>query len=311
MLGSTMRIALAGGRGLLGTPLGQALAADGHAVVVLTRRDAAGAPAAPGQVTLARWEPDGPIDALARVVDGADVVVNLAGESIAARRWSAAHKARIRSSRVPVTLSLAAAVRKAASPPAVFVNASAIGYYGSRGDEILDEAAGAGADFLAGVCREWEQAAMEAAGAARVVLIRTGLVLAQDGGALAELVRPFRLWVGGPLGSGRQYMSWIHLADWVDLVRWAIRTPAAAGPINATAPNPVTNVEFSRELARALRRPSWLPAPAFALRLVLGELADALILGGQRVVPARATALGFRFSYPDLPPALASLFGRR
>jgi uncharacterized protein len=310
MLGVTMRILLAGGRGFLGTPLGLRLAADGHAVVVLTRRDTAGAPAVPGQVTEAHWEPDGPVDVLARVLDGADAVVNLAGESIAARRWSAAHKARIRGSRVPVTRNLAAAIRQATSPPSVLVNASAIGYYGSRGEEVLDEAAAAGSDFLAAVCQEWEQAAMGAAGAARVVLIRTGLVLAEDGGALAELVRPFRLWVGGPLGSGRQYMSWIHRTDWVDLVRWVIHTPAAAGPINATAPNPVTNAEFSRELGRALRRPSWLPAPDLALRLVLGEMADALILSGQRVVPARATALGFRFAYPDLPAALAALFER-
>jgi len=306
-----MRIAIAGGRGFLGTPLSQVLAADGHTVTVLTRRDASAAPASPpGRISSARWQPDGPIDALASVLDGVDVVINLAGESIAARHWSAAHKSRIRDSRVPTTRSLVAGMKMAASRPAVLINASAVGYYGWRGDEILDETARAGTDFLATVCQEWEQAAMDAADVARVVLIRTGLVLARDGGALVEMVRPFRMWVGGPLGSGHQYMSWIHRVDWVDLVRWTIRTPAATGPINATAPNPVTNAEFSGELAHALRRPSWLPAPAFALRLALGELADALLLSGQRVVPARATALGFRFAYPDLEPALAALFQR-
>jgi uncharacterized protein len=308
-----MRIVIAGGRGFLGTPLSQALAADGHAVVVLTRSDtpASSPAAAPGRITPARWQPDGPLEAWASLLENVDVVINLAGESIAAHRWSAAHKARVRDSRVPATRKLVAAMRVAARRPSVLVNASAIGYYGWRGDEMLDETAEAGTDFLATVCREWEQAAMDAADVARVVLIRTGLVLAPDGGALAELVRPFRLWAGGPLGSGRQYMSWIHRADWVDLVRWTIRTPAASGPINATAPSPVTNAEFSRELAGALRRPSWLPAPAFALRLVLGEMADALLLSGQRVVPARATALGFRFAYPDLAPALAALFEPR
>ena len=307
-----MHVVIAGGRGFLGTPLSRALADDGHAVVVLTRRDASPSPpAAPGRITSARWQPDGPIDALAAVLDGVDVVVNLAGESIAGRRWSAAQKARIRDSRVPVTRSLAAAVRTAVSRPTVLINASAVGYYGWHGGEILDETAEAGADFLATVCREWEQAAMAAADVARVALIRTGIVLARNGGALAEMVRPFRLCVGGPLGSGRQYMSWIHQTDWVDLVRWTIGTQTAAGPINATAPNPVTNAQFSRELAHALRRPSWLPAPAFALRLALGEMADALLLSGQRVVPARAMALGFRFTYADLGPALTALFEPR
>ena len=307
-----MHVAIAGGRGFLGTPLSQALADDGHAVVVLTRRDPSPSPpATPGRITSARWQPDGPIDALASVLDGVDVLVNLAGESIAGRRWSAAQKARIRDSRVPVTRNLAAAVRTAASRPTVLINASAVGYYGWHGGEILDETAESGADFLATVCREWEQAAMAAADVARVALIRTGIVLARNGGALMELVRPFRLWVGGPLGSGRQYMSWIHQADWVDLVRWTIRTQTATGPINATAPNPVTNAQFSRELAHALRRPSWLPAPAFALRLALGEMADALLLSGQRVVPARATALGFHFTYADLRPALTALFEPR
>jgi uncharacterized protein len=304
-----MHIAIAGGRGFLGTPLSLALAAQGHAVVVLTRSGASGSPApAPGRVATAHWSPEDPAGAWASAIDLADVVVNLAGESIAGHRWTAEHKARIRDSRIPVTLSLAAALRSRGGPPKVFISASGAGYYGDRGDELLDEQASAGRDFLARLAQEWEHAALQAADAARVVLIRTGIVLAKSGGALQEMARPFRLGAGGPLGSGRQYMSWIHLTDWVSLVCWAIRTAAVAGPLNATAPNPVTNEQFSRELGHALHRPALLRTPAFALRLVLGEMADSLLLTGQRAVPAKARALGFDFAYPDLGPALADLF---
>jgi uncharacterized protein (TIGR01777 family) len=193
----------------------------------------------------------------------------------------------------------------------VLVSASAVGYYGNRGDEFVTETTPPGTDFLAGVCQQWEQAASEAAGLTRLALVRTGIVLARDGGALPQMARPFYLFAGGPVGSGRQYVPWIHKADWVSLVSWLIRTPSATGPFNATALEPVTNAAFAKALGRALHRPSLLPAPAFALRLALGEMADALLLSGQRAVPSRATGLGFSFAFTDVDTALADIFGPR
>jgi uncharacterized protein (TIGR01777 family) len=193
----------------------------------------------------------------------------------------------------------------------VFISASGVGYYGARGDEIITEADHGGSDFLAGLVRQWEDAAMAAASAhTRVVALRSGIVLAPDGGALARMLVPFRLGLGGPFGSGRQYMAWIHRQDWVDLTRWLLATNAAAGPVNAVAPTPVTNEEFAATLARVLRRPHLLRAPRFALRLALGEMADAALLTGQRVIPSKAQALGFRFTWPALEPALRALIER-
>lgn len=300
-----MKIILAGGTGFLGRSLAGALRAEGHHVVVLTRR-----PRSNGEgLRYVRWDPDGQIGPWAVTLEGADGVVNLAGEPIAARRWTPAQKERLRASRRDATGSLARAIRAMPRPPPVLVNASAVGYYGSRGEEELTERSAPGADFLATVCVKWEADA-EAAHSARtrVALVRTGIVLERDGGALAKMLLPFRLFAGGPIGSGRQYMSWIHRADWIDLVRWILRTPAADGPINATAPNPVTNATFSRALGRAIHRPALLPTPAFALRLALGEMADALLLSSQRVLPARAVELGFEFRYTNLDSALAAIF---
>jgi uncharacterized protein (TIGR01777 family) len=308
-----MKLILAGGTGFLGRPLAESLAHDGHAVVALTRSLPPGVERhVPGSgtpgITETGWTTDEAADRLARTVGGADAVVNLAGESIAAGRWTRARKAKIRDSRLAATRTIVAAMRAASPPPPVLVNGSAVGYYGDRGAQALTETSASGSDFLAQVSVEWEREARTAeAFGTRVVLVRTGLVLERDGGALAKMLLPFRLFAGGPLGSGRQYMSWIHRADWLDLVRWAIITPAAIGPLNATAPNPVTNAEFSRALGRALGRPSWLPAPAFAMRLVLGEMADALLLGGQRVLPARAQELGFTFVYPQIDQALKAI----
>ena len=293
-----MRIVVAGGTGFLGSALTQALAADGHEVVVLTRTPTP-PPAPAHHIHLLHWQPNGQSGPWASVLDGAGAIVNLAGESIAARRWSSARKILIRNSRVQATRSLVSAVHAARSSPPVFISASAVGYYGPHGDEILTEEARPGGDFLATVCEDWEREAARAADRARVVLIRTGIVLARDGGALSKMLPPFRMFVGGPLGSGRQYMSWIHRDDWVEIVRWALLTSSVSGPLNATAPNPVTNAEFSSALGSALRRPSWLPAPGFALRLVLGEMADALLLSGQRILPAKANALGFRFAFAN------------
>jgi hypothetical protein len=302
-----MKVVIAGGTGFLGQPLVRSLIDDGHEVVVLTRGATPRTPTTAGR--LVPWSPaDGGGTWLAEL-EGAAAVINLAGESIAARRWSDAHKRRILDSRLQATHSLGHAVLAAARPPEVLVSGSAVGYYGPLGEEIVTEDHGPGSDFLATVCEQWESAAMRAAGdATRVCCIRTGLVLDRDGGALPRMLLPFKFGVGGPLGSGRQYWPWIHRADWVALIRWTIETKTVSGPINATAPSPVTNAAFTRALGRALHRPAFMPAPAVALRLALGEMADALLLSGQRAVPAKAERLGFRFRYTDLDEALRAIF---
>ncbi len=301
-----MKVVIAGGSGLLGSALVAGLADERHEVVVLTRTPdttrAAG-------VTHVQWTPDGATAPWTSALDGADAVVNLAGESIGAARWSAARKQKIVDSRVHATRSLVNAIAASNSPPPVFVSGSAVGIYGPCGDQVITEDSPAGADFLAQVCGAWEAEAARAAGSrVRVVRIRTGLVLDRRGGALPRMLRPFRLGAGGPLGSGRQYWPWIHIDDWVRLVRWAIVTPALSGPVNVTSPDPVPNAEFARRLGRAMHRPSLLPTPGFALRLMLGEMADGLLLSGQRAVPAKASGMGFAFRYSGLDEALASLF---
>ena len=292
---------ITGGTGFLGTALVKALRDRGHHVTVLTRH-----PGKPGE---ALWSPGDEATLLA-LVDGASAVINLAGEPIAGGRWTPARKEAIRASRVGVTRALATAISTAAAPPSVFVSGSAVGYYGVRDSTPLDESSGRGADFLSDVCGEWEAAAWSASGLARVVLLRTGIVLAGKGGALPQMALPFRFGVGGPIGSGAQYMSWIHLQDWVNLALWALERDTVSGPLNLTAPTPVTNEEFSRTLAAELRRPGFMRAPAFAMRLLLGEMADALILGGQRVLPRKAQAEGYAFRYPHLAPALHAIYGR-
>jgi uncharacterized protein len=301
-----MRIVIAGGSGFLGSALSDALAHDDHDVTVLTRHvrgDAAGHP----RVSFRAWTPNGQSGPWAEAVEGADAVVNLAGESIAAKRWSAAQKQRIRDSRLQATRSVTAAIRQAQRKP-VLVSGSAVGYYGDRGEEPLNEASPPGRDFLAGVAQEWESAANDVAALTRVVCIRTGIVLDRRGGALPKMLPPFMFFAGGPLGTGDQYMPWIHKADWVRLVVWAIHTDTARGPVNATGPAPVTNREFSKALGRAVGRPSVLPAPAFALRLALGEMADALLLSGQRALPVRASDGGFAFRFPNVDAALGDIF---
>jgi hypothetical protein len=306
-----MRIVVGGGTGFLGQPLCEALCRSGHEVIVLTR----GAVLAPEEgvwrdqprVVPARWSATTDLAGWAHVIEGADAVVNLAGESIASGRWSEERKRRVVESRLQSTRGLVRAL--AAAPPRRrrFVSASAVGYYGSRGDEPLTEDSPPGSDFLARLCVSWEAEARAAAGGAcHVASVRTGIVLARDGGALAKMLLPFRLFAGGPVGSGAQYMSWIHRDDWVALVRWLVEGPHD-GAFNATAPAPVTNREFARDLGRALGRPSAMPTPALALRLALGEMADALLLSSQRALPRRAVELGFEFRYADLPDALAAL----
>ncbi len=309
-----MKIVIAGGTGFLGRSLADALAREPatlqHDVIILTRqRVSSGRPSQPRLLT---WAPSGAVGPWAAELDGASAVVNLAGESIAGRRWSDAQKQRILDSRRLATRSLVSAIRQATRPPLVFVSSSAVGYYGPRGDEIVTEDAPAGSDFLARVCLQWEEEAARAEGPrTRVVRLRTGLVLARDGGALPKMLPPFWFGAGGPVGSGRQYWPWIHRQDWIDLVRFAIQTSAVSGPLNATAPNPATNAEFARLLGRALRRPALLPTPGFAMKVLLGEMAGALLLSGQRAVPAKVEAAGFRFTFGALEDALRAMFQKR
>jgi uncharacterized protein (TIGR01777 family) len=288
-----MKAVIAGGTGFLGSALAASLRLDGHEVVVLTRH-----PKDRGQ---AAWTD-------ASAFDGAGAVINLAGESLDAGRWTDARKASILESRIKATESLVKTMTSLTPRPAVFLSGSAIGVYGAHGPEALTEESPSGSDFLASICVAWEAAAMAAAWMTRVVLLRTGLVLDKSGGALPMLARPFRLFAGGRVGSGDQYWSWIHRDDWVRMVRWAIDTAAITGPLNLTAPSPATNRDFTAALARALHRPAVAPAPAFALRLLLGEMADAVILNGQRVLPAKATTNGFEFRYPDLDSALRAIY---
>jgi uncharacterized protein (TIGR01777 family) len=301
------RIVIAGGTGFLGRPLADLLASEGHDVVILTRH-----PGTRSSTRAVEWNPDGSAGAWAAEIDGARAVINLAGESIAGKRWTAAHKKRVLESRVLATRSIVAAIQQAKNPPPVFVSGSAVGYYGPRGDEVVTEETTRGNDFLADVCVQWEtEASRAAASRTRGVCIRTGLVLERDGGALPAMLPPFWLGGGGPVGSGRQYWPWIHRADWVAMVHWAVRDDNVSGPVNVTAPEPVMNREFAKALGRAMRRPAFMPAPAFALRLLLGEMADGLLLSGQRAVPSRAERSGFRFRYARLDNALDDLFQRR
>lgn len=294
-----MRIVVAGGIGFLGSALVDRLQKDGHAVTVLTRQLA--------RSHHVRWDPYGAITTWAHTLEDADAVVNLAGAPIN-RRWTAAHKRAMWNSRVHVTRSLVAAMKSVRRIPPTLVTASAVGVYGPHADEALTEESGAGSGFLAALGVAWEKEALAAGPQARVVLLRNGIVLARHGGALPTMALPVRLFVGGPIGSGRQYISWIHLDDWTALVRWALTNTDVSGPLNATAPNPVTNLEFVRTLGGVLHRPAFMPAPAFAVRLALGEMAD-VALTGQRVFPEKAHSLGFEFRYPLLEPALHAIYG--
>lgn len=310
-----MKIVIAGGSGFLGRALTARLDADGHDVVVLTRQPADSS----GRIRRVVWQPDGtapPPEAgqptgWARELEDADAVVNLAGEGIADRRWTAARKRALLESRTHSTRSLVAAIRAASRRPRTFVQASGVGYYGVAGDDVIDESSPPGSDFLAGLCMNWEAEAraVEALGC-RLVIIRNGIVLARHGGALKKMLLPFLFFVGGPIADGRQYSSWIALDDWTALVAWALATTSVSGALNGTAPEPVTNAQFSKALGRAVHRPSWIPVPGLALRLLVGELADAGLITGQRVVPKRALSLGFTFTYPDVDAALAEAVRR-
>ena len=300
-----MRVVITGGTGLIGSALARELGAAGHDAVVLTRDLGKTGPLPPG-VRAAQW--DGrTAEGWKTLLDGRTAIVHLAGDNIASGRWTAEKKRRIRDSRVVSGGAVLAAIREAKEKPRALLQGSAVGYYGPRGDEPVGENEPPGHDFLAGVCKEWEAstAEAEALGVRRAVL-RTGVVLAREGGALPKMSMPFRLGIGGPVGNGRQGFPWIHLADEVGAIRFLLDREDARGPFNLTAPNPVTNRELSRSLGRVLVRPSLLPVPGLALRFAFGELADTL-LQGQRAVPSRLLELGYAFQYPEVEPALKSL----
>jgi uncharacterized protein (TIGR01777 family) len=293
-----MQVLVTGATGLIGRPLVRALGAAGHAVTVVSRT--------PGRAPMRAvgW------DALPAVVSESDAIVNLAGEPVADGRWTTARKQAIRASRIDGTRAIVRAIRGASRRPSVLVSASATGYYGPRGDGIVDENVGPGSDFLAGVCKAWEAEAQAAEALdVRVVRLRIGVVLSADGGVLGRTLLPFRAGLGGPIGGGAQWMPWVHVDDVCGLVVAALGGQEWQGPVNATAPNPVRNREFARALGRALGRPAVLPLPGFALRLAFGDMAEVL-LTGQRAVPAAALARGYAFKHPELPGALADLLAR-
>lgn len=293
-----MRITLTGATGFLGTRLIQLLREEGHDLRILSRKPE-------GRPGYFAWDVlAGPPPAAS--LEGADAVIHLAGEPVA-QRWTDDVKLAIRRSRIEGTRNLVAALGALPARPRTLVCASAIGYYGSRGEEVLTEASNPGTGFLPQVCTEWEQAAGEArALGMRVVTPRTGVVLGKEGGALRKMLPLFRACVGGPLGGGRQWMSWIHVEDMVRLIAFAVRSAGMDGPVNAVSPNPVINAEFTRELGAALHRPAFLPVPEFALRALYGEMAG-ILLDSQRAVPTAAEAAGFRFLHPELTETLRGL----
>ena len=300
-----MKLLITGGTGFIGSALCKTLAQHGHELIILSRDLSRRAPSA--RVTFYVWgAPE-----WQRAAQGVDAVINLAGEPLAAKRWSPQQKSRIRESRLVTTRRLVEAMARWPKKPAVLVNASAIGYYGPRGDEQLTEADGPGEGFLADVCRAWEAEALRAESLGiRVVRLRIGLVLGCGGGALSKMVPPFRWYLGGPLGTGRQWVSWIHQDDVVGLIEWALANPLIQGAVNATAPTPVAMREFCRRLGEALHRPSWVLVPSFALRFLLGEMAD-LLLTGQRVIPHVALQRNYPFAYPSLLQALQACVAPR
>jgi uncharacterized protein (TIGR01777 family) len=327
-----MKVVITGSSGLVGTALTDSLVRDGHTVVRLVRTGAkkedrksggelrqkesrrSGQKGDGERIVNVAWNPNTcdlegePFGVDQEKLEGADAAVNLAGASIAGESWSEERKALLRSSRVHITRELVCSLEKLEDGPKTLVSASAIGYYGNRGDEVLTEESKAGDDFLARLAQEWEAEAVKAeALGMRVARLRFGIILAKHGGALPQMMRPFKFGAGGRIGSGQQWMSWITLQDTVMVIRKILENRAVSGAVNVVAPQPVRNADFAQTLGRAMHRPAILPTPAFALKFALGEMADALLLASQRVAPARLEQLGHRFSQRDLSSALASI----
>lgn len=292
-----MKIAISGSHGLIGSELASRLSSEGHQIIHLVRKPSS----SPNEIV---WDQNGNVENLNKL-DGVDAVVHLAGENISSGRWTEEKKKEIKNSRVVSTTQLSKALAALPNPPKVFVCGSAIGFYGERGDTIVDETASGGADFLSEVCKDWERATDAAKQAGiRVVNLRTGVVLSKKGGALAKMLPPIMTGLGGPLGDGRQYMSWISMDDEVGAIIHILKTETLSGPVNLVSPHAVTNKEFTDTLGNVVHRPTILPVPAFGLRLLLGEMADELLLASTLVKPTKLEQSGYQFRYPDLEAAL-------
>jgi len=301
-----MRIVVSGGTGFIGRPLCASLCQEGHRVTLLTRRKEEAQRSCGSTVTAVEWN-GREAGAWEHCLEGADAVINLAGAPIADGRWTDARKRLLSESRVLTTRLLVEAMSRSPSKPRTLVSASGIGYYGASDDRVLDEGAAHGQGFLADLCLAWEAEALRAAEfGVRVVMLRTGMVLELDGGSLPKMLLPFRLFAGGPIMPGTQWVSWIHRRDHIGLIQWILTTPSVSGPVNVVAPEAVTMNRFCEVLGRVLHRPSWLPVPGFALYVALGEL-GTLMTTGQRVNPAKALAGGYVFHYPTLEPALRAI----
>jgi uncharacterized protein (TIGR01777 family) len=309
-----MKVIITGGTGLIGRPLVKQLAGDGHQVVVLSRSPQKSRPEYPANVSFVGWDAK-TVGAWAQEVDGANVVINLAGESIGGDnflpdRWTAEKKKRIRQSRQDAGQVLVKAIEMAQQKPELLLQPSGVGYYGPQEDEWLTEESPPAQDFLASVCVDWESAVagVQELGV-RLVIMRIGLVQTMKGGPLTRMVVPFKFFVGGPYGNGRQWYSWVHLHDVVQAILFFIENKDISGPVNVVSPHPMTNKAFAKTLGRVMNRPSLIPVPAFAMRILTGEAA-LLVLGGQRVSAAHLQQQGFQFSFPDLEPALRDLLDR-
>lgn len=298
-----MKILITGGSGFIGRALSHALKASGHDVLILTR----GLVSSVEGIRFLTWNP--PMLIKPDIMSNIDAVVNLAGESIFRRRWTEKQKELIQRSRIEVTRAIVESMRDANPRPEVLISASAVGYYGPHGDEYVTEDTPPGNDFLAGVGRLWEAEALKAEEfGVRVVLIRLGIVLERDGGALPKMALPFKFFLGGRIGSGRQWLSWIHRDDVLSIIKYLLENRAISGAVNVVAPNPVRNKEFSSAMGNVLRRASWFSVPGFLIRIALGEFAD-LILQGQRVIPEKLLKAGYQFKYPEINEALKAIFG--
>lgn len=303
-----MRIVLSGGTGFIGRSLASRLIAEKHRVFLLTRNPQAARDMASEFLEIHQW--DGKtLGRWVQQVESANAVINLAGESVGARRWSQKQKARIINSRLEATKAIVAAIAQAKDKPSVLINASGVGYYGHVESGDVGESHPPGKDFLSQLAIGWEREATAAQSyGVRVVRLRLGVVLAKDGGALQRMMLPFKLFVGGTIGSGRQWLPWVHRHDVLNIILFALENSKLSGPVNVVAPEPVTMKQFCKALGKAMHRPSWAPVPAFALRLLLGEMAD-MVLTGQRAIPSRLQEAGYKFLYPKLDEALAAIFG--